>query len=97
MVSYYLAINSKKLFYNTSSWIHAWKISWNYPWTLHRRTFFKWKNINYNYSNLSFTTEEFEKIFETTIHEMIHIMGFSGNAIKNWNNPETGYRWGTGN
>lgn len=33
---------------------------------------------------------EFEDNLETTIHEILHVLGFSGGAMKFWIDPSTG-------
>ena len=35
----------------------------------------------------SVSNEEFENIFEVTIHEMFHVFGVSGSALNYWINP----------
>ena len=49
--------------------------------------------VKYNFGNfasLDNSNSEFEEIFEITIHELTHIMGFSGGSVKYWANPSTG-------
>lgn len=50
--------------------------------------------IKYNVGYMAYTDINdpftFEDDLETTLHEIAHILGFSGYAIYNWRNPETG-------
>ena len=36
----------------------------------------------------------FEEVYETTLHEVMHALGFSNSAMAYWINPDTGEGYG---
>jgi proprotein convertase subtilisin/kexin type 5 len=55
--------------------------------------------VNFNigatcYNNLSGSNFEFDRNLEITIHEVTHVLGFSGSAMQNWFQPGTTTMYG---
>ncbi|EGR31368.1 leishmanolysin family protein, putative, partial [Ichthyophthirius multifiliis] len=56
--------------------------------------------VNFNLSNMfkfGGDPEVFENDLETTVHEILHVLGFSGSAMYYWIDPDTGKPYGPNN
>ncbi|EGR32543.1 leishmanolysin family protein, putative [Ichthyophthirius multifiliis] len=54
--------------------------------------------VNFNLKNINQfggDAASFENDLETSIHEILHVLGFSSNAARFWINPDTGKSYGT--